>query len=163
MNKTLLVGRITKKLAIETTSSGKNFTRFFLAINRRFKNAQGEREADFVPCIAWDKTAEVLKQYASKGSLISVEGEIRTNNYTDKVGNKRFSVEILVISVELLQTRTQSNSGIAQSQSNASSYTPQTQETAPAKTQGTNQYQDKDSDPFAGSDEIEIAPEDLPF
>ena len=76
-----------------------------LAVNRRFKNEKGEREADFISIIIWGKSAETLVSYAKKGSLISIEGEIRTRNYTDKQNQKHYVTEILGLSYDLLESR----------------------------------------------------------
>ncbi len=76
-----------------------------LAVNRRFKNEKGEGEADFISIIIWGKSAETLVSYAKKGSLISIEGEIRTRNYTDKQNQKHYVTEILGLSYDLLESR----------------------------------------------------------
>ena len=105
MNKTMLIGRLTSASEISKTTNDKSYVRVPLAVNRRFKNEKGEREADFISIIIWGKSAETLVSYAKKGSLISIEGEIRTRNYTDKQNQKHYVTEILGLSYDLLESR----------------------------------------------------------
>ncbi|MDM7643210.1 single-stranded DNA-binding protein [Lactococcus lactis] len=105
MNKTMLIGRLTSASEISKTTNDKSYVRVTLAVNRRFKNEKGEREADFISIIIWEKSAETLVSYAKKGSLISIEGEIRTRNYTDKQNQKHYVTEILGLSYDLLESR----------------------------------------------------------
>ena len=105
MNKTMLIGRLTSASEISKTTNDKSYVRVTLAVNLRFKNEKGEREADFISIIIWGKSAETLVSYAKKGSLISIEGEIRTRNYTDKQNQKHYVTEILGLSYDLLESR----------------------------------------------------------
>ena len=105
MKKTMLIGRVTSAPEISKTTNDKSYVRVTLAVNRRFKNEKGEREADFISIIIWGKSAETLVSYAKKGSLISIEGEIRTRNYTDKQNQKHYVTEILGLSYDLLESR----------------------------------------------------------
>lgn len=105
MNKTMLIGRLTSAPEISKTTNDKSYVRVTLAVNRRFKNEKVEREADFISIIIWGKSAETLVSYAKKGSLISIEGEIRTRNYTDKQNQKHYVTEILWLSYDLLESR----------------------------------------------------------
>lgn len=105
MNKTMLIGRLTSAPEISKTTNDKSYVRVILAVNRRFKNEKGEREADFISIIIRGKSAETLVSYAKKGSLISIEGEIRTRNYTDKQNQKHYVTEILGLSYDLLESR----------------------------------------------------------
>ena len=105
MNKTILIGRITKDLDLRKTPSGNSVIRFTLAVTRNFKNAAGEKESDFISCQAWNKTAELMERFLSKGSLIGVEGNIRTGSYQDnKTGNKVYTTDVMVESVEFLES-----------------------------------------------------------
>ncbi|MCW2281340.1 single-stranded DNA-binding protein [Lactococcus lactis] len=105
MNKTMLIGRLTSAPEISKTTNDKSYVRVTLAVNRRFKNEKGEREADFISIIIWGKSAETLVSYAKKGSLISIGVEIRTRNYTDKQNQKHYVTEILGLSYDLLESR----------------------------------------------------------
>lgn len=88
------------------TATDKHVARLSLAVNRRFKNASGEREADFISVVVWGKLAETLVSYASKGSLMSIDGELRTRKY-DKDGQVHYVTEVLCQSFQLLESRAQ--------------------------------------------------------
>ena len=106
MNKALLVGRITTKPELRTTSSGIPFTRFSVAINRPFTN-NGERTADFINILVWRKQAENVCNFLDKGSQVAIEGRIQTGSYTDKDGNNRTSFEVVADNVQFLDSRSQ--------------------------------------------------------
>ena len=108
MNRVMLVGRITAKPELRYTSSNLAFTRFSLAVNRTYSNTQGERQTDFINIVVWRKQAENVCNYLNKGSLVSIEGRLQTGNYTDKDGNKRYTVEVLADSVQFLESKNQS-------------------------------------------------------
>lgn len=105
-NKVVLIGRLTAQPEITQTPSGKMLTRVTLAVNRRFKSETGERTADFISVIFWGKLAETLVSYGSKGSLLSVDGEMRTRRY-EKDGHSRQVIEVLGQSFQLLESRAQ--------------------------------------------------------
>ena len=107
MNKVFLIGRTTKSIELKTTQTGKSVVSFSIAVNRPFKNANGEKECDFLNCVAFNKLAETISHYVNKGDLIAVEGSIQTRNYTDKDGNNRYSTDIKVDNVEFLQQKKQ--------------------------------------------------------
>ena len=104
MNKTLLIGRLTATPELTQTPTGKNVSHVTVAVNRRFKNENGEREADFLNVVVWGKLAETLVSYAGKGSLISIEGELRTRKY-EKDGSNRYVTEVLCQAFQLLESR----------------------------------------------------------
>lgn len=106
MNKALLVGRITIKPELRTTSSGIPFTRFSVAINRPFTN-NGERTADFINILVWRKQAENVCNFLDKGSQVAIEGRIQTGSYTDKDGNNRASFEVVADNIQFLDSRSQ--------------------------------------------------------
>lgn len=93
MNHVCLMGRLTAEPELRRTQSGKDVLSFTLAINRGYGD---KRSADFPSCVAWEGTAKFISQYFRKGSLIAVEGSLRTRSYEDKNGNKRFIMEVLV-------------------------------------------------------------------
>lgn len=105
MNRVMLVGRLTAKPELKYTGSNIPFTRFSVAVNRTFSNAQGEREADFISVVVWRKQAENITNYLDKGSLVSVEGRLQVSNYTDKDGNRRYMTEVVADSVQFLDSR----------------------------------------------------------
>ncbi len=105
MNKIILIGRTTKDCDIRSTSTGKQVASFTLAVDRDFKNAQGEREADFLPCVVWGKLSEVCEKYVTKGKQIAIAGRIQTRNYEDKDGQRRYITEVIVSDLQLLGSR----------------------------------------------------------
>ena len=96
MNRVVLVGRLTKDPELRTTSSGISQTRFTLAVNRRVASQDGQRQADFINCVAWGKTAETIAKYLKKGRELAVEGRIQTSNYDAQDGTKRYSTDVVV-------------------------------------------------------------------
>ena len=107
MNRVELVGRLTKDPELRYTSSNIASVRFTLAVNRTFQNQNGERETDFISCVAWRNQAENMKKYVTKGSLISVEGRIQTGSY-DKDGQKVYTTDVVADSVQFLESKSQS-------------------------------------------------------
>lgn len=102
MNKVILTGRLTADPELRQTQSGIASCRFIVAVNRRFKNDKGEYEADFISCQAWRQTAEFIAKYFSKGSMICVEGSLRTGSYKDKNHSDvtHYTTDVLVENVE---------------------------------------------------------------
>lgn len=107
MNRVTLVGRITAKPELRYTMSQVPYTRFNLAVNRSFSNAQGQRETDFIRIVVWRKQAENICNYLDKGSLISVDGRIQTGVYDDKDGNRRYTFDVVADNVQFLESRAQ--------------------------------------------------------
>lgn len=101
-NKVILIGRLVATPEMVKTPKDKSVTRVTLAVNRRFKSQDGERQADFV----WGRLAETIASYGSKGSLISLDGELRTRKY-EKDGVTHFVTEVLGHSFQLLESRAQ--------------------------------------------------------
>jgi single-strand DNA-binding protein len=105
MNKVVLIGRSTKDAELRYTQTGKQVTTFTLAVDRDYKNAQGEREADFIPCVAWGKLAEICERYITRGKQVAIAGRIQTRNYEDNNGQRRYITEIIVSDMQLLGSR----------------------------------------------------------
>lgn len=101
MNKCILTGRLTKDPELKTTPNGKNKSEFILAVNRPVIR-DGQREADFLNCEAWGKTAENLVKYQKKGSLIAVIGSVRKIEYTKEDGSRGYYDFVLANEVEFL-------------------------------------------------------------
>ena len=95
MNRVCLVGRLTAKPELRYTGGNVPYTRFSLAVNRTFNNAQGERETDFINIIVWRRQAENIANYLDKGSRVSVEGRIQTGSYTAQDGSKRYTTDVV--------------------------------------------------------------------
>lgn len=102
MNKVILIGNLANDPEACTTSSGISQCSFRLAVQRRFANASGVREADFLPVVAWRQTAELCEKYLSKGRKVAVEGSIQTRSYDAQDGTKRYVTEIIADNVEFL-------------------------------------------------------------
>lgn len=102
MNNVSLIGRLTKDPELRYTANGVANTNFTLAVDRNFKNAEGEREADFISCVAWRKLAETIAHNLSKGRRIGVTGRIQTRNYEDKDGVRRYVTEVVVNQMDFL-------------------------------------------------------------
>ena len=105
-NKVILIGRLVNTPELNKTANDKSVARATLAVNRRYKGQNGEREADFVNVVVWGKLAETLASYASKGSLISLDGELRTRRY-EKDGVTHYITEVLCNGFQLLESRAQ--------------------------------------------------------
>ena len=107
MNRVLLVGRLTAKPELRYTNSNIPYTRFSVAVDG-IPSSNGERRTDFINTVAWRKQAENVCQYLDKGSLVSVEGRLQTSNYTDKGGNKRYTMDVQADNIRFLESRSQS-------------------------------------------------------
>ena len=143
LNTVTLVGRIVKELDLKYTSTGKAVARFTLAVNRDFKDSNGDTKADFPSCQVWGKTAEVMADNLRKGSLIDVTGRIETGSY-EKNGQKIYTIDIVVEKFHFLDSKKDSMSNDQTNQSSA---------------RGNHQSRD----PFANCESIDIQDEDLPF
>lgn len=113
MNRFFAIGRLTKDPEKRTTQNGTSVCTFTLAVDRRFKNANGEREADFFPVVCWRQTADFVAEYLSKGKLAGVIGEMQTRSYEDKSGVKRYITECVADQVQILSPKSE---GAAQMQ-----------------------------------------------
>ena len=105
MNKIILIGRLTKEAELKYTPSGKAVANFTLAVERPFKNQAGEREADFIPIVAWGKPAENTAQYMGKGSQVAIDGRMQVRTYDDKEGQKRWITEVVANNVKFLDSK----------------------------------------------------------
>ena len=103
MNTWVGIGRLTRDPEVRYTQSGKACAKFTLAIDRR-KSADGNQQADFISCVAWEKTAEVISQYCTKGKKIAVEGRIQTRSY-EKDGRKTYVTEVVVNGMEFCDSK----------------------------------------------------------
>ena len=171
INNVVLVGRLTKDVDLRYTSGGAAVASFTLAVNRQFTNQSGEREADFINCVAWRKTAETLANISKKGSLIGIEGRIQTRNYENQQGQRVYVTEVVTNNFSMLepknvtdQRRAQDNE--APSTSNSNQQNPYNQGNKSQSNKAPNKnYQDfGNADPFEKSGQpIDISDDDLPF
>lgn len=140
INNVTLVGRLTKDVELRYTPSNVAVGTFTLAVNRAFKNDNGEREADFINCVIWRKSAENLANFAKKGSQIGVTGRIQTRNYENQQGQRVYVTEVVAENFALLDSR---NGNQQQSQQ-------------------TPNFSRND-EAFSNSTPMEISDDDLPF
>ena len=110
MNKVVLIGNLTKDPELMTTSNGIDVCRFSLAIQRRYENAEGEREADFINIVVWRGQAENCHKYLKKGSKCCVVGSLQTRSYDATDGTKKYSTEVVAEEVEFLASKNSSGS-----------------------------------------------------
>lgn len=105
MNKVCLIGRITAKPELRYNNANTGYTRFTLAVNRNYTNENGEREADFISCVGWRKTAELICEHFDKGSQIGIEGRIQTGSYEKENGDKVYTTDIIVENITFLDKK----------------------------------------------------------
>lgn len=140
MNKVILIGRITKDIELRTVNTDKSVAIYTLAIDRGYGD---KKETDFINCVTWEKQAENVAKYCSKGSMIAVEGRISTRSYDAKDGTKKYVTEVVTSNVQFLDTK---------------------KETTPVE-----KIEKKEEDPYTdfgnsiNADEIILTSEDLPF
>lgn len=117
MNRFNGIGRLTKEPDMRSTANGTSVCTFTIAINRRFKT-EGQQQADFIPIVAWGKTADICAKYLHKGSQVAVCGSVQTRTYDDKNGNKVYVTEINAEEVQFLsKSNNEAESGSISSQS----------------------------------------------
>lgn len=104
MNRVVLVGRMTRDPELRRTGSGAAVTSFTLALNRNYNSADGQ-QADYINCVVWNKIAENVERYCSKGSLVGVDGRLRSRSYDNAQGQKVYVVEVVCDSVQFLETK----------------------------------------------------------
>lgn len=110
MNKVFLIGNLTKDPELRSTQSGVSVCNFTIAVNRRFKNANGRQETDYLNIIAWRQLAELCSKYLVKGRKVAVTGSIQTRTYEAKDGSKRTALDIVADEVEFLTPQNQQSS-----------------------------------------------------
>ncbi len=108
INTVVLMGRLTFDPELRTTPSGVSVVRFQIAVDRNYQKAGEERKADFVDVTAWRQTADFVSRYFHKGSMIAIEGSLQTDNYTDKDGNKRKSIQVVANNVSFCGSKSES-------------------------------------------------------
>jgi len=157
INVTVLTGRLTRDPELKYTNSGVAVATFNLAVNRPFKNQDGDREADFINCVIWRKAAENFANFTRKGSLVGVTGRIQTRNYENQQGQRVYVTEVIVENFSLLEPR---NDGNQRQQNNGGYRNNSNRQNGQQQNQRSNNQQD----PFRNDgDQIDISDDDLPF
>lgn len=111
MNNVALVGRLYKDVELKTGSSGKSIARTGIAVQRDYKNANGNYDADFINLIAFGSNADFLAKYFQKGSQISIIGKIQTGSYTNKDNQKVYTTDVVVNSAEFVESKKSKSEG----------------------------------------------------
>lgn len=169
MNTVQLIGRMTKDPEVRYTQTGVANTSFTLAVNRNFKNANGEREADFIMCTAWRKTAELISQYLNKGSMVGVSGRIQTRNYENQQGQRVYVTEVVVDEVTFVESKNNQSNNSGQNQQNYgqqnqyqnNNFNQQNGNYAQQNQQNMNNQQNQWGSP--DWEKLEVNEDDLPF
>ena len=156
MNKVILIGRLTRDPELRTISSGISTTSFSLAVNRNFTNQNGEREADFINCVAWRKQAENIAKYCVKGTQVAVEGRIQTRSNDAQDGTKRYVTEVVADNVTFLSPKG--------SVSPSNNFPTNESVSSPEEVTSDIATTDISEDPFKDfGEEVILTEDDLPF
>ncbi|CAK1227498.1 Single-stranded DNA-binding protein (Ssb) [Fructobacillus tropaeoli] len=109
INRVVLIGRMTKDVELRYTQSGTAVGSFTLAVNRPFKNSDGEREADFINAVIWRKPAENFANFTGKGAQVAIEGRLQTRNYENNQGQRVYVTEVVVDNFSLLESKAEAD------------------------------------------------------
>lgn len=177
INNVILIGRLTRDPELRKTQNGTSVCSFTLAVNRR-QDTNGNSEADFVNCVAWDKLADVITLYKKKGARIALEGRIQTRTYDNQIGQKVYVTEVVAENVEFLDSKPQqANNAPVNNWNENEAYCQPVQNTysgaqqMPNQTPQSNSYNASYSQPSltqqaekqAYDDALDIDTDDLPF
>ena len=110
INKIVIIGRLVRDVELRYSQSGVAVSTFTLAVDRRFKNAQGEKEADFIQVKCFKQLAELVANYLSKGKMAAVGGSLQISSYNDKDGNKKYSTDVMADDVQFLSPKSEGDS-----------------------------------------------------
>ena len=172
INNVTLVGRLTKDVDLRYTSTGTAVGTFSLAVNRQFTNQAGEREADFISCVIWRKSAENFANFTRKGSLVGITGRIQTRNYDNQQGQRVYVTEVVADSFTLLEPKQTTEQRPRENtyQNQAPPQQNQQKSAGPVDASKTGDYKynsfdefNNTPDPFASSEPYDVSDDDLPF
>lgn len=149
INNVVLVGRMTKDAELKYTGNNIAVASFSLAVNRNFKDANGERETDFINCVIWRQQAENLANWAKKGALIGITGRIQTRSYENQQGQRVYVTEVVAENFQMLESRAAREGGNANG-----GYNQQKQQVPNFARESTT---------YHNSNPIDISSDDLPF
>lgn len=163
LNRVVLVGRLTRDPELRYTPNGVAVANFTVAVNRPFRNQQGEQEADFINCVTWRKQAENLANYMRKGSLIGVDGRIQTRSYENQEGRRVWVTEVLAENIQFLESKAASQQR-ADYGLNPQNDSYQHQPSAPVHQPFDETQTFGDESPLEPDvEQIDISDDDLPF
>ena len=168
LNRTVLVGRLTRDPDLRYTPNGKAVANFNIAVNRPFKDQNGENQADFINGVAWNKQAESLANYMKKGSQIGVDGRLQSRTYEGQDGKTVYVTEVVADSIQFLETKNQTNQQQNQSyQQQQYNQQPNQQYNQQSHNQqqinAANQEVNRQADPFQNQGQPLDISDDLPF
>lgn len=167
INNVVLVGRMTRDAELRYTPSNQAVATFTLAVNRNFKNQNGEREADFINCVIWRQQAENLANWAKKGTLVGVTGRIQTRNYENQQGQRVYVTEIVADNFQILESRAtregQSGGSYNGGFNNNSSLDGSSNGDFSSQSSQQTPNFGRDESPFGNSNPMDISDDDLPF
>lgn len=153
INNVVLVGRMTRDAELRYTPSNVAVATLTLAVNRPFKNQNGEHEADFINVVIWRQQAENLANWAKKGAQIGITGRIQTRSYDNQQGQRVYVTEVVAESFQLLESRS-----VREGQGQGGYSAPSNQ----APTQSTPDFS-RNENPFGQTNPMDISDDDLPF
>lgn len=151
INRAVLTGRLTRDPELKYTQSGNAVCSFTLAVDRQFRNQNGDREADFINCVIWRKSAENFSNFTHKGSMVGVDGRIQVRNYENQQGQRVYVTEVIVDSFALLESRNSQGNGYNQ---------PQNNQQGNYQSNNANGYQQPNGAPQGNA---QVDPDELPF
>ena len=166
INNVVLVGRMTRDAELRYTPSNQAVATFTLAVNRNFKNQNGEREADFINIVIWRQQAENLANWAKKGALIGITGRIQTRSYENQQGQRVYVTEVVAENFQMLESRA-AREGSGANQGNTSGAFGNDNSYAGPYGQQASQQQGpnfaRDSSPYRNANPMDISSDNLPF
>ena len=151
INRVVLTGRLTRDPELKYTQSGNAVCSFTLAVDRQFRNQNGDREADFINCVIWRKSAENFSNFTHKGSMVGVDGRIQVRNYENQQGQRVYVTEVIVDNFALLESRNSQGNGYNQ---------PQNNQQGNYQSSNANGYQQPNGAPQGNA---QVDPDELPF
>ncbi|MDB8575575.1 single-stranded DNA-binding protein [Turicibacter sanguinis] len=140
INRVILVGRLTRNPELKYTANGIANLQFSLAVNRSYIGANGEKQADFISCMAWRGTAENMAKFLKKGALIGIEGRIETSSYQTTDGSTRYSTYVVCDHVQFLESKKSQGQSQSSPQQEAGFQTQPTTFDTPFSQPGTNPF-----------------------
>ena len=161
LNRSVIMGRITANPELRQTQGGVSVLSFTVAVDSRFTNQNGERQTNFIHCVAWRHTAEFISKYFVKGQMIAIDGSLQSRSYVDKNGNNRSVLELVVENVSFCGSKTENEivrarNGVSTQKMGSSSTNTSTDTSADSFSVG-------DVEGIEGFEEINSEEEDLPF